>query len=142
MSVMNPAALFLGNGRSISPQTATASVTGAGVDCRGGDYAVVVMIFGTVSAATTATIKIQHSTDDGSTDTYADISGATYTCTGDEDDTVELGSVRLHGKDGYLRAVYTETATNQSTVLAVAILPMKMQDYPGDRDNAFVYDVL
>jgi hypothetical protein len=138
----NPATLFDGNGVSITPQTLTASADGSAVDCFGHEYATVVHIFGTVSASNTATIQIQSSSDDSTSTDYADVVGAVYTCTGSEDNSVKLGSIRLNGKERYLRAVYTETATGQSTVLAVAILPTHSQDVPRDDATAFAYDVL
>ena len=138
----DPATLFDGNGLSISPQTLTASATGSAVDCNGAEYATIVMCFGTVSSSNTATIAIHQDDDDATTSDYAAITGATYTCTGDEDNTVKLAQIRLNGKKRYLKAVYTETATGQSTALAVAILPTKMQDVPGDDATAFAYNVL
>ena len=132
----NPASLFDGGGFSLAPATLTASSTGTAVDCHGAEYATVVMIFGVVSASNTATIAIHSSSDDSTTTDYAAITGASYTCTGTEDNSVEIGSIRLNGKERYLKAVYTETATGQSTVLAVAILPTKPQDVTGDIANA------
>lgn len=142
MSVMNPAALVKGTGYTLAPGTLTATTVGSGVDCLGADYALVVLIFGTVSSSNTATIKVYQSADDASAGTYAAITGATYTCTGGEDNTVVFGAVRLHGKSRYLKLVYTETATGQSTVLGAALIPMKMQDDPGDMAADLAFDVL
>lgn len=141
--ILSPATVLDKGGMSINLQTLTASANGTGVDCLGYDYAVIVHLFGTVSASNTATFTVQQSSDDGSTDAYAAVSGAVYTCTGTEDNTPVLGWVRLNGKDRYLRVAYAETATGQSTAVAVAILRYKMQDYPLDASSSpFAYGVL
>lgn len=136
----NPSS-FIEAGFSIESEVYTADKTGSGVDCRGYDHALVVMNFGTVSSGAGGTIVIQSSQDDGSSDAYAAITGATYTLTGTEDDSVKLGAVRLGGKERYLRAVYTEVS-GDSAALSVAILPMGPKDNTNDIGATYAFDVL
>ncbi len=140
-ATLNPSE-FIKPVHSIEAEVYTASKTGASADCRGWAHAVALISLGTISSSNTGTIKIQQSSDDGSVDTFADISGAAYTLTGDDDDTVKAIAVRLHGKERYLRALYTETATGQSSAISVVICLVGPQD--STNDNTFTYsgDVL
>lgn len=93
-----------------------ATVTGTGVDRRGFNSCVLRGKLGAVSGtpdATSAIIKLQQSSDDGSADAYADISGATMTLTAAND--VDYADVNLDGCERYIRAVLVLTFTNGST---------------------------
>ena len=140
MATKNPAS-FVKAGFSIESEVYTASKNGTGVDCRGFDHALVVMNFGTVSSGSDGTIKIQESSDDASADAYADVTGASYTVTGTEDDSVKLAEVRLHGRERYLRAVYTEGSTGNSVAVSVAILPVGPQDQANDQSTTYSFSV-
>lgn len=54
-----------------------ASITTASVDTRGFDYAVIRVMMGATDIAMSA-LKVQESNDDGSTDSYADVTGLVF----------------------------------------------------------------
>jgi len=140
-STLNPSA-FCKPARSIDPDTYTASANGTSVDCRGFEHALVVIALNTISSSNTGTITIEQSSDDGSSDSFAAISGALYTFTGTDDDAVKAIAVRLHGKERYLRAVYTETATGQSTQISAIFVLMGPQDRSNDQSFSYAASVL
>jgi hypothetical protein len=67
--------------KSLAPQAVTtgATVNGTGVDCAGYESLMVDVELGAIvdSANVSVLVKLQQSSDDGSVDTYADITGAT-----------------------------------------------------------------
>ena len=79
-----------------------------GVDCLGYRYARVKLICGTATATgTIAAANIQESSDDGSTDAYADVSGADFDAiTTANDNTIHHIDVDLTKRERYLRVAY------------------------------------
>lgn len=117
---LNPGSLIKANVNlsSIHPATLTADKTGdASVDCRGYEYALVLISVGTVASGGKGTFKVMASSDDGSSDAFAAISNATYALTGTDDNLTHAIEVRLSNYDQYLRVDYEETATGSSVVV-------------------------
>lgn len=119
---------------SITPPGAKyddASATTAAIDTKGWDYLRVVVYLGDTDIAMAA-LKLQESDDDGSSDAYADITGAVFgTSTGLSGSTSTLPSatgdnafyvfvVNLKGRKRYIDVVFT--AGNGSTGTYAAIL--------------------
>lgn len=84
-----------------------AAYNGAGVDCRGYQYATFIVTVGTMASTSTLNFKVQDSADNS---TFADISGAAITALteagGDGDEVVSV-TVKCDGQARYLRGVGT-----------------------------------
>lgn len=81
---------------------------GTGVDCRGFDDLKVVLSNGVFTATGDITLKLQESDDNGVSDAYADITGATMTNMPiASDETVYVANVNLAKRKRYIRAVVT-----------------------------------
>lgn len=95
-----------------------ASVTTASIDTRGFDYAQIYVLLGDLDIALSA-LKIQESDDDGNSDAYADITGATMDGGTDiqgttlalpsasDDDQTHVFEIDLRGRKRYLDVVAT-----------------------------------
>jgi hypothetical protein len=118
---------------SITPPAAivdNASFTTAAVDTRGYDWLRVTVYLGATDIAMTA-LKLQESNDDGSSDAYADISGAVFgTSTGLSGSTSTLPSatgdnlfytflVKLNGRKRYIDVVATAGDGSAGTYAAI-----------------------
>lgn len=103
------------NGHNINTSQA-ATVNGTGFSRRGFNSCVLIGKLGAVSGtpdAISGIVKLQQSSDDGSTDAYADISGATMTLTAAND--ADYADVDLSGCELYIRAVLVLSFTGGST---------------------------
>ena len=87
-----------------------AADTSAGVDLANYEGGMVVCAIGTVTSTGTVTMKLQQSSDDGATDTYADVKGSSVTVTNGSNKylVVDLGSV----SERYIRAIVTRATAN------------------------------
>lgn len=70
----------------VYPLAAVAAGTGdtqtsSTIDTKDGDAIMLVVLFGTITATGTVQVKLQHSSDDGATDPYADVAGSGISCT-------------------------------------------------------------
>lgn len=138
-------ATFLEVAQSINADPASATTTnGSSVDCRhfDGGYAVIVVSTGTlVGSGHTVSVKIQESSDDGSSDAFADVSGTTFDdITASNDVATYVGSIRLRGRERYLRAVATTTGTVTSGDIVVQIILMKPAD-TSVADGTYAFDI-
>lgn len=105
---------------TIANDARTADINGTGVDARGFAQALVIMDLGDLTDAGTLAIKLQESDDNS---TFTDITGAAYTvATNADDGLVKLGSVRLHKKGRYLRAVGDGDGTQSHTYGVILLL--------------------
>ena len=108
---------------------------GTGIDTRGYHQALVVLNVGTVT--TSLDVKVQQSSDDGSSDAYADISGAAFTqVTTANDVTVYVARVNLDATERYIRVVGTGVGASQSYGVDVVLSPY----YTGD-GSAMAFEV-
>lgn len=95
-----------------------ASVTTASVDTKGFDYAQIYVLLGDLDIALSA-LKLQESDDDGNSDAYADIAGATMDGGTDiegntlslpgasDDDETHVFEIDLRGRERYIDVVAT-----------------------------------
>lgn len=94
----------------------TAGVAGTGVDCKGYRECLVILDAILAAANAEADIKIQESSDDGDSDTYADVSGAAFTqITPANDVTYYVARIDLTKRERYLRSYATMDGSNAFT---------------------------
>ena len=111
------------------------TTNGTGVDTLGYHQALVVLNVGTVT--TSLDVKLQESSDNGSSDSFADISGAAFTqVTTANDNTVYVARVNLTGTERYIRAVCTGVGASQSYGVSIILTPY----YTGD-GSTFSFEV-
>jgi len=131
---------------SLDPEVRTANATGSGVNCAGYDRALVILHIGAHDRTTgdeTLDVKIQESSDDGSTDTYADVtSGAFAQIAGVVPNAtrgnVYLLDIKLGKREQYLRAVGTVGGTTPSTAYGVSFILYRGSKAPVSQDNTVV----
>lgn len=129
--------------QSIAPTATglTTTTNGAGVDCRGYQYALVVVNVGAVTGTSpTMDVKIQQSSDDGSSDAYGDVTSATFTqITASNDDTVYVGELKCEELERYLRPVATIGGTTPvfPTGVTFILSPEKYAPTTQSNDVAF-----
>jgi len=63
------------------------TLTSSAIDTLGAAAVLIGVKFGTITATGKGTIKLQHSSDDGATDAYADVAGSAYSYTAATDST-------------------------------------------------------
>lgn len=90
----------------------TTSVNGTGVDVQGYDGVAFVAAFGTLTATQTTSLKLQQSSDDGSTDTYDDILGSSTGNMADGDSNKVLMSEIYKPLKRYVRPVVVRGTAN------------------------------
>lgn len=125
--------------QNIAPQSIAsgATVNGAGQDCQGYETLLAEI---QVGLATTGdvTVKLQESSDDGSVDTYADITSATTPAVGPSGDNEPyLIEVNLSEREQYIRAVAT-VANGGTVVVGVSFLLSRGRHLPPTQDNTVV----
>lgn len=107
----------------VRPVTATATVTGTGIDTMGYNDAMITLEVGVVSGTTpTLDGKIQESDTVGGT--YADITGAVFTQVTASNSTqkIRLGGLGVGGRKRFIRFVGTIAGTTPSFALAANAL--------------------
>jgi hypothetical protein len=109
---------------------AGATVDGPGIDCRDFRWAYVIANFGDGTGASgSSTVTIEESDDDGATDAYAAVTGATFTVTADTQG-VFVGQVDTHSTKRYLRVSVVAAATAATQIGASMVLT-------ADRDTQY-----
>jgi len=80
----------------------------SGVDCRGFRQALVIVNAGAMVSGGTLDVTIQESSDDGSSDAYVAVTGATFTqITAANDNALYIGRVDLTKRERYIRVLGT-----------------------------------
>ena len=120
----------------IDPDAYTAATTnGSGIDTKGYHQALVVVSAGDI--ATTLDVKVQESSDNGSGDSFADISGAAFTqILAAADNIVAVGRINLDATERYIRIVGTSVGATCDYGVAVILSPY----YTGD-GSTFDFEV-
>lgn len=115
-------------GNAISAGKASASI-----DCKGFEQAMLIIRTGTMAANNVCTISIQHSDDDGSSDAWANITGAVVAHDENDDDIQEYAKLRLNvtGVKRYIR-ILAINATAVGEYAAVLMVGNKSGEYPVD----------
>lgn len=111
------------------------TTNGTGVDTMGFHQALIILNVGTVT--TSLDVKVQESSDDGSGDSYADITGAAFTqVTTANDNAIYVARINLTGTERYIRCVGTGVGASQSYAVDVILTPY----YTGD-GATFAFEV-
>ena len=98
------------------------TVDGTGIDTTEFREALIALITGTANTGGTLDVKVQESDDDGSSDPYADVTGAAFTqVTTANDNGVQYGRLNLEDRKKWIRIVAV-TATND-VLHSVVIIP-------------------
>lgn len=91
---------------AVSPASYTSTQTSSAIDTQGYEYVKIVALCGVLADTATLVVKVQDCATSGGS--YVDITGATMTVTTSADDaSVQIGIVRLHGKNRYIKVVGT-----------------------------------
>jgi hypothetical protein len=125
---------------SLWPQAVTQDddTNGDGVDCLGYETLLAVVAAGDIAAGT-VTVKLQESSDDGSTDAYADIASATTgAIAAAGDDEVYLIDVNLSERERYIRAVATDAGGGGANEVAAVFVLSKGRHLPPTQENTVV----
>jgi len=127
----------------MDPESRTATVAGSdSVDCLGYTRAVLMLHIGAHDRTTgneTLDVKLQESSDDGSTDTYADVSGAAFAQIAAQVPNANKGSMYLMNidltkRERYLRVYCTAAGTTPIDLYAVSIILLNPEQEPPTQD--------
>lgn len=92
--------------------------------------------FGAIVSGAVTSVKLQQSSDDGSTDDYTDIAGSSCTVADDQDNkilTIEL----YNPQKNYVRAVVTR-GTQNATVDSIVATLFKLRKAPPTQDASII----
>jgi hypothetical protein len=131
---------------TLAPAVRTTGANGAGVDCRGFEDALVVLNVGAHDHTTgdeTLDVKLQESSDNGSSDAFADVAGAAFVQIAAQTIDATKGNsyvlnVKLSKRKRYLRAVGTAAGTTPSTAYGVQIELINPRNSPVTQDAAAI----
>lgn len=125
--------------RSINTAITAAANNGTGIDCAGFDRALVIFDSAPSGAGTTSDCKLQESSDNGSTDAYADVTSATFaqvTTAGGA--KVQVMDVDLTKRERYIRPVHTGAGASAAGQAFVCVVLMRGRHLPPTQDNTVV----
>lgn len=113
---------------------------GTGVDCRGFEEALVVVVAGATTSNGSHAFKVQESSDNGVADAFADVASATFTAiTTDNDNAVYVGRINLQARERYLRVV--DTGANQTMLGAAVIILSQPKVAPVSQAAAVAFSI-
>ena len=111
---------------AIAPAAHGSTQTSSAIDCQGYEFLKMVVLCGALADTATMVVKIQDCATSGGV--YADVTGATLTLTTASDDSsVQIGILRLHGKNRYIKVVGTYGGS--STALFGVSVELSNPDY-------------
>ena len=131
---------------SIAIAARTTALNGIGVDCRGYTRALVIFNVAAHDRTTgdeTLDVKIQESQDDGSVDTYADVTSAAFAQIAGQTITATKGltflmDIDLTQRERWLRAVGTPAGTTPVDTYTVTILLLNPVEKPPAQDQTVI----
>jgi hypothetical protein len=97
------------------------TVTSSAVDMRGYETCLFLVPFGAIVTGAATSIKVQQSSDDGSTDTYDDLTGTSVTVADDQDNKIAYVEVTRPLKR-YIKCIVSRATQNSTVDAIVAIL--------------------
>ncbi len=101
---------------------AAATTDGAGIDTKGYHQALVIVSAGDIT--TSLDVKVQQSSDNGSGDAFADITGAAFTqILAAADNVVAVGRINLDETERYIRISATSVGATCDYGVAVIMSP-------------------
>lgn len=107
----------------------TTDQNGTGVNMAGYDGVLFIALLGALTANQVTQLKAQQSSDDGSSDTYADIEGSQTAAMGDDDDNDMLVLDIYRPEEGYVRPVL-ERGTANAVIDGIIAIRYKARDLP------------
>lgn len=130
--------------QAINPQDASTgddAITGTGVDCLGYEVALFVLGVGAVAAnagTKSVSFQIQESSDDGDSDTYADLTDATTGAVANAGQNEPyLIEVNLSEVERYLRVI-VDGGSGDGGLVSGHVLLMQSRHQPPTQDNTVV----
>lgn len=93
----------------------------AGVDCNGFDSVTFIVAFGAITASAVTSIKLQQSSDDGSSDAYTDVAGTSVTVADDDDNQYKYVEL-INPQERYVKCYVTRGTANAVVDGIVAVL--------------------
>lgn len=114
----------------------TSAVTSSAVDMKGYENCLFVVAFGAIVSGAATSIKVQQSSDDGSTDAYSDLEGTSVTVADDDDNQLAYVEIARPTKR-YLKCIVSR-ATQNSTVDAIIAVLSGNKDTPTTHDATTV----
>jgi len=131
---------------SLDPESRTASAQGLGVDCQGFEEALMIFHLGAHDRTTgdeTIEFKVQESSDNGGSDAFADVAGATTGALGNVVPNATSGSVymihlNLNKRERYLRAATVAAGTTPIDLCSAQILLFNPRNAAPSQDNSVV----
>lgn len=131
---------------SLDPESRTASANGRGVNCQGFTRLTAICHLGAhdrTTADETITFSLESSSDDGSGDAYAAISGATTGAIAGVVPNATSGNVyiievNLDGKEQYIRAITTAAGTTPVDLCGVVFILSRARYSAPTQDNTVV----
>lgn len=89
----------------------TTDITSSAIDMQGYEGCLIFVLFGTITASAVTSVKAQQSSDDGASDTYADLTGTSITIADDEDNTVAILDI-YKPRERYLKCIVDRGTQN------------------------------
>lgn len=99
----------------------TSNQTSSAIDTAGYEGVKIYTMFGAIVSGAATSVKIQQSSDDGSVDTYADLTGTSITVADDDDNQIVVHDI-YQPKERYLKAVVSRATQNAAIDGIVAVL--------------------
>lgn len=93
---------------------------GAGFDTAGLDGVMIITKFGDIAAGATTNVHAEQSSDDGSADAYADLTGTAITVAADDDNQIFIIDV-YRPRERYVRGVVDKDTSNNTEEMMIYI---------------------
>jgi hypothetical protein len=114
----------------------TSTVTSSSVDMKGYENCLFVVAFGAIVSGGVQSVKVQQSSDDGSTDAYSDLEGTSVSVADNNDNQLVYVEIARPTKR-YLKCIVSR-ATQNSTVDAIIAVLSGNKDMPTTHDATTV----
>jgi hypothetical protein len=114
----------------------TTAVTSSAIDMKGFDSCQFVVFFGAITANAVTSVKAQQSSDDGSSDAYADLAGTSITVADDDDNQTVILDIDKP-RERYLKCVVSR-ATQNAVVDGIFAIQYNAVEQPVTHDAATV----
>lgn len=111
----------------------TSTITpSAGIDCQGFNHCRFIVLWGAIVSGGAQSAKVQQSSDDGSSDAYADLTGTSVTVADDDDNQLTIIDIN-NPAERYLKCIVLRATQNSTVDGIIAILsrhdtPVSSQD--------------
>lgn len=117
--------------------TTNVSTTGFNLETYQANACLFIVLFGTLTATQTTSVKVQVSSDDGSADGYSDLEGSQTVDLGDDDDNKLIVVDVRHPPKNWLELVIVRGTAN-AVIDGVIALPYDCRNVPITQDTTYV----